>query len=43
MLEAGTVASHLERIARDGFTLIEGAFDPDLAGRLLESATRWGP
>jgi ectoine hydroxylase-related dioxygenase (phytanoyl-CoA dioxygenase family) len=35
MLEADALTSHLERIARDGFTVVEGAIDLDLADRLL--------
>lgn len=35
MLEADALTSHLERIARDGFTVVEDAIDLDLADRLL--------
>jgi hypothetical protein len=35
MLEADALTSHLERIARDGFTVVEGAIDLALADRLL--------
>ncbi|HEU4537019.1 MAG TPA: phytanoyl-CoA dioxygenase family protein [Polyangiaceae bacterium] len=40
MLDASALESHLERIARDGFTVVEGAFDPALADRLLAEVER---
>ena len=34
MLETDTIAAHVERIARDGFAIIERAIEPDLVDTL---------
>jgi ectoine hydroxylase-related dioxygenase (phytanoyl-CoA dioxygenase family) len=40
VLDAATVASHLERIRRDGFTIVEDAIEPDLVAGLAADLER---
>jgi ectoine hydroxylase-related dioxygenase (phytanoyl-CoA dioxygenase family) len=40
MLNAGDVRSHLERIERDGYTIVEGAIEPDFVDALVEDLHR---
>jgi ectoine hydroxylase-related dioxygenase (phytanoyl-CoA dioxygenase family) len=40
MLDAVTVDRHLERIARDGYTIVEDAIEPDLVHALAEDLLR---
>jgi ectoine hydroxylase-related dioxygenase (phytanoyl-CoA dioxygenase family) len=40
MPEASAVTEHVERVARDGFTIIEGALEPDLVDGLLAALER---
>ena len=39
-MDAATVASHVERINRDGYTIVEGAIEPDLIDGLLDDLDR---
>jgi len=39
-LDPGTLATHEERMRRDGFTVLEGAFDRDFADALLDDLAR---
>ena len=34
------VSTHVERVARDGWTIVEGAIEPDLVDGLLEDLDR---
>ncbi|MFT3770792.1 MAG: phytanoyl-CoA dioxygenase family protein [Minicystis sp.] len=40
MLDPQQISAHLARIERDGFTVVEGAFDPALADALLADVDR---
>jgi ectoine hydroxylase-related dioxygenase (phytanoyl-CoA dioxygenase family) len=40
VLDPPALGRHLESIARDGYTVVEDAFDPDLAGELLADLER---
>ena len=40
MLDATTIATHTERIARDGYTIIENALDPALVDALVADTVR---
>ncbi len=40
MLSPADVRAHLDRLARDGYTIVEGAFDPALADALREDVER---
>jgi ectoine hydroxylase-related dioxygenase (phytanoyl-CoA dioxygenase family) len=39
-MDAATLASHVERVRRDGFTVVEDAFEPAFADALLEDLAR---
>ncbi len=36
-METEAIAAHLERIERDGYTIVEGAIEPDLTARLRDT------
>ena len=39
-MDETTLAAHLSRVESDGYTLIEGAIEPDLVDELLEALDR---
>src|SRR5688500_3518618 len=39
-MDAKTAASHVERINRDGYTIVEDAIEPDLVDGLLDDLDR---
>jgi ectoine hydroxylase-related dioxygenase (phytanoyl-CoA dioxygenase family) len=39
-MDASTVRSHVDRVAQDGYTIVDDAIEPDLIDELAESLTR---